>query len=127
MLSEEEVRAGPAAALSNLLAALRPRLGELAGASGWQVIARGRPAGGAAAGGAVEAAGPLVAVASLADAAPAVAAAAARRAGGRGAPLLLVERLRGEEDVPVGCGGVVVVGACPDGERGRGWSSLWLV
>lgn len=99
MLSEEEVRAGPAAALSNMLAALQPLLLALAGASGWQVISRG--AG-------VALAGPMVRVASLTDAAATAAAAGARR------PLLLVERLRGEEDVPPGCGGVVVFGHCPD-------------
>jgi hypothetical protein len=120
ILSEEEARAGPAAALSSLIAALQPRLLELAGAAGWQVVARGRGGGGG--GGAVEAAGPLLAAASLADAGPAVAAAAAA---GRGAPIVVVERLRGEEDVPPGCGGVVVVGSCPDGEPTGMAASRW--
>ncbi|KAI8474403.1 MAG: hypothetical protein J3K34DRAFT_493679 [Monoraphidium minutum] len=110
IFSEEEVRAGPAAALSNLLAALQPRLLALAGAGGWQVISRGAaPAGGGAA-----AVGPLLAVTSLADAGPAIAAAAAAGGAGNSRPLVMVERLRGEEDVPPGCGGVVVLGHCPD-------------
>ena len=107
-LSEEEVRGGPAAALSNLLAALQPLLLGLAGAGGWQVVSRGDGGGG----GAVTVAGPLVRVASLAEGAAAIAAAAAGGAAPAGArPLLLVGRVRGDEDVPPGCAGVVVAGS----------------
>lgn len=142
MLSEEEVRSGPAAALSNVLAALQPRLLSLAGASGWQVISRGSTASflpvsataapshtisvssnslasgefGGHSGGKLQpaAVGKLLRVESLMDAPAAIAAAAAEAATPGSRPLLLVERMRGEEDVPSSCGGVVVLGHCPD-------------
>lgn len=115
IFSEEEVRSGAAAALSNLVAALQPRLLALAGASGWQVISRGA---GAASGstGAPAAVGPLLRVSSLSAAPAAIAAAAAAGMGlmGHARPIIIVDRIRGDEDVPPGCGAVVVLGSCPD-------------
>jgi alpha-glucan,water dikinase len=108
MFAEEEVRAGPAAALSNLLAALQPRLLAAAGATGWQIISRGAATAGAAA------VGPLLQVESLSDAAAAIAAAAATAGAPGACPMLLVRRLQGNEDVPPDCCGVVVTGHCPD-------------
>ncbi|WIA39103.1 hypothetical protein OEZ86_005242 [Tetradesmus obliquus] len=99
LLAEEVVRGSAAAALSQLLTAVEPSLRRCAGVGAWSIVSRL----------------PTQVSGSLSRLQPCL---SQLQPGllqqGQGPVILVLQRLAGEEEVPPGVVGVVVLGDCPD-------------